>query len=171
MCADSLCFRLTTLCSGDGFKFETASATEEYEICGHPSARLSISLSDHKGEAPADIDVFLALRKLDKNGEEVWFAGSQGDPTPAAFGWIRASHRTLDPKPYPELAEETLPFPVLSHKRSDRKVVKNGEVYDLRCEFWPTDLVVEKGERLVFEVTAKDPEGCAWFTCDDPVDR
>ncbi|KAH8807392.1 Alpha/Beta hydrolase protein [Xylogone sp. PMI_703] len=156
--------------TGDGFKFETAPATKEYEICGHPSARLSISLSEHKGEAPADIDVFLALRKYDKTGNEVWFSGSQGDPTPVTFGWIRASHRTLDPKPYPEIAA-ALPFPVLSHKRSERKDVKNGEVYDLQCELWPTNLVVEVGERLVFEVTAKDPEGCSWFTCNDPVDR
>lgn len=164
-------FRLTRPFSGDGFKFETAPATDEYEICGHPSARLSISLSDHKDEAPADIDVYLALRKLDKHGKEVWFSGSQGDATPVVFGWIRASHRTLDPKPYPELPEGALPFPVLSHKRSDRKGVKNGEIYDLQCELWPTDLVVEKGERLVFEVTSSDPEGCSWFTANDPVDR
>lgn len=156
---------------GDGYRFESAPASEQYEICGHPSARLSVSLTDHKGHAPADIDVFVALRKLDQNGKEVWYSGTQGDPTPVVFGWIRASHRTIDPKPYVELAEGALPFPVLSHKRSDRKEVRNGEVYDLQFEIWPTNVVVEKGERLVFEVRPKDPEGVAWFGCDDPIDR
>ena len=64
-----------------------------------------------------------------------------------------------------------MPWPNLSHKRKDRTEIKNGEVYDLRCELWPTNLVVEKGECLVVEVTAKDPEGVSWFGCDDPVDR
>lgn len=157
--------------SGDGHRFVTAPAEEEYEICGHPSVRLAMSLSQHKGEVPADIDVYLALRKLDRDGKEVFYAGTQGMPTGVTFGWIRASHRTLDPKPYADLAEGALPFPVLSHKRSDRKDVQNGEIYDLQCEFWPTELVVDKGERLVLEVTAKDQEGCDWFTCNDPVDR
>ena len=157
--------------SGDGYRFVTDAATEEYEILGHPSVRLAMSLSEHKGEAPADIDVYLALRKLDKDDKEVLYAGTQGMPTGVTFGWIRASHRTLDPKPYPEFAEGELPFPVLSHKRSDRKEVRNDEKYDLQCEFWPTQLVVSKGERLVLEVSAKDQEGSDWFTCNDPVDR
>lgn len=157
--------------SGGEYKFTTAPATEEYEICGHLTAKLSISLSEHKGEATSDIDVFTALRKLDKDGNEVWFTASTGEPTPVCFGWIRASHRTLNPKPYPELKEGALPFPVLSHKRSDRKDVRNGEICDLEFELWPTNLIVEKGERLVFEVGAKDPEGSAWFTCNDPLDR
>lgn len=64
-----------------------------------------------------------------------------------------------------------LPFPVLSHKRSERKDVINDEIMDLQFELWPTSLVVEVGERLVFEVKPKDPEGVAWFGCFDPVDR
>ncbi|KIX01911.1 uncharacterized protein Z518_07850 [Rhinocladiella mackenziei CBS 650.93] len=157
--------------TGDGFKFATVPANEEYEICGHPSTRLSISLSGHQGKAEADIDVYVALRKLDKSGKEQWFASSIGTPTPVTFGWIRASHRTLNPKPYPELAEGALSFPVLSHKRGDKKDVKNGEIYQLDFELWPTDLVVEKGETLIFEVTAKDPEGVAWFGANEAADR
>ena len=87
------------------------------------------------------------------------FAGTQGMPTGVTFGWIHASHRTLDPKPYPELAEVALPFP------------RNGEIYDLQCEFWPTELVVSEGERLLLEVTAKDQKGSELFGCNDPVDR
>lgn len=130
-----------------------------------------MSLSGHDGKAAADIDVYVALRKLDKTGEEQWFASSIGTPTPVSFGWIRASHRTLDPKPYPELTEGALPFPVLSHKRGDKQEVANGQVYQLDFELWLTDLVVEKGEVLIFEVAPKDPEGVAWFGADEPADR
>ena len=159
------------ICSGDGHRFVTAAAEEEYEVCGHPYVRLAMSLSGHKGEASADIDVYLALRKLGSDGKEVKYAGTQGLPTGVTFGWIRASHRTLDPKPYPDLPEGALPFPVLSHKRSERKEVRNGEVYDLEAELWPTEVIVSPGERLVLEVTPKDQEGSDWFTCNDAVDR
>ena len=157
--------------SGNGFRFATKAAVEEYEICGHLSTRLSMSLSGHKGDAEADLDVYVALRKLDSNGEEQWFASSVGTPTPVCFGWIRASHRTLDPQPYRELAEGALPFPVLSHKRADKKPVKNEEVYVLDFELWPTNIIVEKGEILIFEVIGKDPEGVSWFGSDEAAER
>lgn len=57
---------------------------------------------------------------------------------------------------------------MLSHKRSDRKDVKEGEVYDLQFEFWPTQVVVDKGESLVLEVLPKDPADLAWFGADEP---
>jgi len=60
-----------------------------------------------------------------------------------------------------ELAEGVLPFPILSHKRGDRQQVKNDEIYQLNFGIWPTDLVVEKGDTLVLEITSKDPEGVA----------
>lgn len=67
----------------------------------------------------------------------------------------------VDHKPYMELAEGVLPFPVLSHKRGDRQHVKDDEIYQLDFEIWPTDIVVEKGETLIFEITPKNPEGVA----------
>lgn len=130
-----------------------------------------MSLTDHVGAAPADIDVFLALRKINVEGKEVLFSASSGSPTPVTFGWVRASHRTLTSRPYPEFKDGELPFPTLSHLRGDAKDVENGQIYDLECELWPTELVIEKGERLVFEVSPKDPEGTGFFACNDPTDR
>lgn len=92
-----------------------------------------------------------------------------GNPTPVVFGWLRASHRTIDPNPYPDSFH--LPVPVPSHKRSDRKEVRNGEIYDLQIELWPTNVVVERGERLVVEISPKDPVGADQFACYDPIDR
>ena len=130
-----------------------------------------MSLSDHAGEGPADIDVFLALRKVDSEDRELLFTSGNGTATAITYGWIRASHRTLTSKPYPELEDGALTFPTLSHLSKDRKPVENGTVYDLLTELWPTQLLVEKGERLVLEVSPQDPKGTGEFTHTNPVDR
>jgi hypothetical protein len=158
-----------SLRSGECIQFITAAAEEEYEVTGHGHVRLAVSLTDHEGEAEPDIDVYVALRKINVQGNESSYSSSLGTPTPVVFGWLRASHRTIDPNPYPDSFH--LPVPVPSHKRSDKKDVRNGEVYDLQIELWPTNVVVEKGERLVLEISPKDPAGADLFACHDPTDR
>ena len=162
---------LTGYGSGEGIKFATAPAKEAYELCGHGSVRLSMSLTEHAGEAPADIDVFLALRKFNAEDRELCFTSGTGTATAVTYGWIRASHRTLTGKPYPELEDGALPFPTLSHLSTDRKPVMNGTVYNLLTELWPTQLLIDNGERLVLEVSPQDPEGTGDFTHTNPVDR
>lgn len=155
--------------SGECIQFITPVAEEDYEVTGHGHVRLAVSLTDHKGKAEPDIDVYVALRKINAQGNESSYSSSLGTPTPVVFGWLRASHRTIDPNPYPDNFH--LPVPVPSHKRSDKKQVRNGEVYDLQIELWPTNVVVEKGERLVLEISPKDPAGVDLFACHDPTDR
>lgn len=158
-----------TVCSGEGIRFSTPVAEEEYEVTGHGHVRLAASLTDNEGEADADLDVHVALRKINAQGNESLYSSSIGTPTPVVFGWLRASHRTIDPNPYPDSFH--LPVPVPSHKKSDKKEVINGQVYDLQIELWPTNVVVEKGERLVLEISPKDPAGADPFACHDPIDR
>ena len=71
--------------------------THELEITGPVAAKLWLS-SD-----TTDADVFLVLRVFDPAGKEVTFIGSNDPRTPVGLGWLRASHRKLDPK-------ETLPY-------------------------------------------------------------
>lgn len=161
---------LTNLsCSGECIQFITPVAEEEYEVTGHGHVRLAVSLTDHEGETEPDLDVYVALRKFNAQGNESSYSSSLGNPTPVVFGWLRASHRTIDPNPYPDSFH--LPVPVPSHKRSDKKEVRNCEVYDLQIELWPTNVVVERGERLVLEISPKDPVGVDLFACYDPIDR
>ncbi|UKZ68127.1 uncharacterized protein TrAtP1_009163 [Trichoderma atroviride] len=155
--------------AGEGIQFITPVAEEEYEVTGHGHVRLAVSLTDHKGESEPDLDVYVALRKINAQGNESSYSSSLGSPTPVVFGWLRASHRTIDPNPYPDSFH--LPVPVPSHKRSDKKEVRNGEVYDLQIELWPTNVVVEKGEHLVLEISPKDPAGVDLFVCHDLIDR
>lgn len=127
-----------------------------------------MSISNAKGSNP-DIDVFAALRKINEKGEESEYSSSMGSPTPVSFGWIRATHRKLDPNPYPDIKD--LPFPVLSHRKKDKLDVQQGEIYTLKFELWPTEVVVQKGEKLVLEISPKDPAGTGFFVCNNPVDR
>ena len=45
-----------------------------------------------------DMDLFLTLRNFDADGNEVLETGQQGTPVPVAKGWLRVSHRELDPE-------------------------------------------------------------------------
>lgn len=145
---------LTILSSGDSLFFETSPADKEYEVCGHPSVKLNMSLTSHAESLPAEIDVYLALRKFDAQGKEVFYTSSLGGPQAVTVGWIRASHRTFSSRPYTEIESEPA-WPTLSHRRDDFKPVRPGKVYDLLTELWPTNVVVEKGEKIILEVPLK----------------
>ena len=45
-----------------------------------------------------DMDLFLTMRNFDADGNEVMETGQQGTPVPVAKGWLRVSHRELDPE-------------------------------------------------------------------------
>ena len=83
---------LTYETSSDGVTFSTEPLTEEMEITGPVAAKLFVS-SD-----TTDADLFLVLRVFDPHGKEVVFIGSNDPRVPVGLGWLRASHRKLDPK-------------------------------------------------------------------------
>ena len=138
--------------------FATAAFEREMEITGPIALRLWVSSSSD------DADLFAVLRKLDRDGHEVTFPGPMpgGSPIAVAYGWLRASHRKLDP------ARSTpwRPF----HTHDELQKLRPGEVVPVDVEIWPTSVVVEPGERLVLEVGAKD-DPRSFFQHDDPRDR
>lgn len=129
-----------------------------------------MSLTNHAEAQPAEIDVYLALRKFDAEGKEVFYTSSLGGPQAITVGWIRASHRALNRKPYPEIREE-FPWPTLSHRREDIQPVWPGHIYDLLTELWPTNVVVEKGEKIILEISPRDVAGSGPYTTEDPIYR
>ena len=60
----------------------------------------------------SDADLFLVFRVFDPAGKEVLFQGALDPHTPVAQGWLRASHRKLDPK-------LSTALPALSHARRE----------------------------------------------------
>ncbi len=73
-----------------------------------------------------DADVFLVVRVFDPEGNEVTFIGSNDPRTPIANGWLRASHRKLDP-------ERSLPYRPY-HTHDEAWPLKPGEPVELDVE-------------------------------------
>src|SRR5690606_24504046 len=105
------------------------------------SARLWIS------SETSDTDLFLVVHAFDADGTELLFRGA-GDPwSPAAQGWLRASHRALD--------ESSTPWqPVHPHDRAEPLVP--GEPTMVDVEIWPTCLALPAGSRIGLSVQGAD---------------
>lgn len=129
---------------GDGVTFSTPPLSEPCEITGPIAAKLFISSST------ADADLFLVVRVFDPDDNEVVFMGALDPCTPVAQGWLRASHRELDP-------ERSRPYqPYHPHRKADPLVP--GEIYELDVEILPTSIVVPAGYRVALTVRGKDYE-------------
>ena len=97
-----------------------------------------------------DADLFLVLRLFDPSGDEVTFMGSTDPNTPIANGWLRASHRSLDPG-------RTQPYrPYHPHDRVEPLIP--GEIYECDIEIVTSCIVVPAGWRLCLSIRGKDYE-------------
>src|SRR6516162_8219988 len=76
---------------GDGLTFLTPPLPAETEITGPAAAKLFVS------SATTDADIFLVLRVFDPGNKDAVFIGTNDPRTPVGLGWLRASHRKLDP--------------------------------------------------------------------------
>ena len=92
----------------------TEPLDREIEITGPSAAKLFVSSST------ADADLFVVLRVFDPDGEEVVFQGAIDPHTPIGQGWLRASHRKLDPA----LSEPYRPYH--SHDEKQPLVARRG---------------------------------------------
>ena len=149
-------------------QFATAPFEVETEITGHVTAHLHVSVSpEPAGPTPKDIDLFITLRHIGLDGKEIFYTGTAGDPVPLTKGWLRVSLRKVNeahPKHRPWL-------PYRDYTSRDVLPVIQGEVYAVDVEVWPTNVVVQKGGKIIFEVASGDTQGSGIFLHDDAVDR
>ncbi|EEY16504.1 X-Pro dipeptidyl-peptidase protein [Verticillium alfalfae VaMs.102] len=149
-------------------QFVTLPFEAETEVTGHVTAHLNVSVTpDPSGPTPSDIDLFVTLRHIGPNGQEIYYTGTAGDPVPLTKGWLRVSLRKINK----EHAKHREWLPHRDYTSKDVLPVIQGEVYTVDVEIWPTNVVVEKGGKLVFEVSSGDTQGSGIFTHDDPSDR
>jgi len=128
---------------GKGVLF-SMTLDRETEITGPIAAKLFIASSTK------DADFFLVVRVFDPRGKELTFMGSTDPNTPIANGWLRASHRRLDPK-------RSKPWqPYHLHDRAEP--LTPGDVYECDVEILPTSIVMPAGWRLALSVRGKDYE-------------
>jgi len=128
---------------GDGVDF-SVTMERETELTGPMAAKLFVSSST------ADADIFVVVRVFDPEDNEVVFQGALDPNTPIAQGWLRASHRRLDP----ERSRPDRPY----HSHDLVQALIPGEVYELDVEIWPSSIVVPAGFRVVLTVRGNDYE-------------
>ncbi len=129
---------------GDGRTFWTPPFEQEAEITGPLAATLFVASS------ATDADLFVVLRLFDPRGDEVTFPGAVEPRAPIAQGWLRASHRKLDPI----LSAPYRPY----HTHDEIQPLTPGAVYEVAVEIWPTSIVVPRGCRLALTVQGRDFE-------------
>ena len=130
--------------TGEGLTFRLPPMEKETEITGPMAAKIFLSSSTQ------DADLFLVVRVFDPQGKELTFMGSTDPNTPIANGWLRASHRALDPK------VSTFHRPYHPHDRAEP--LTPGEVYECDVEIVSSCIVVPKGWRVALSVRGKDYE-------------
>jgi predicted acyl esterase len=133
-----------------GVSFETAPLAQDLEVTGPVALILWVSSETE------DLDVFATLRNMDPDGQDVWEIGQQQQPVPVAKGWLRASHRKLDP----QLSLPYRPY----HSHDERQWLKRGEIVRLDIEIWPTCMVFRKGHRIRLDIQPRDGVGSAPYT-------
>jgi hypothetical protein len=138
--------------------FERATA-----LVGHMKLRLHVS-----AENADDMDLFVAIQKLDADGQVVPFVYyAQFEDGPVALGWLRVSHRELDPE------RSTEHQPVLLHRRELK--LQPGEVVPVDIEIWPSGTRFEAGEGLRVVIQGSDiydyPKPTVYARHEDLVNR
>lgn len=126
-----------------GLTFTTKPFSEETEFTGPIGVRLWV------GSSTADMDIFAALRLIDPQGRDVTFVGNSDPNVPLDLGYLRVSHRAVDP------AKSTPYQPFHPHAASEP--MTPGELYPVDVEFTePTSIVIPKGYRLALTIQGKD---------------
>jgi predicted acyl esterase len=127
---------------GDGLTFLAPPVEAETEITGPVAAKLFVS------SETTDADLFLVLRAFTPDMREIVYQGANDPHTPVGLGWLRASHRKLDP-------ERSLPYRPF-HTHDEIQPLTPGDIYELDIEIWPMSIVLPEGYRLGLSVRGRD---------------
>ncbi len=130
--------------AGEGITFTAPPLAQDTEATGPVAAKVFINSST------IDADIFCVLRVFDPGGREIDFQGALDPRTPIGQGWLRASHRRVDPR----YSTEWRPY----HSHDHIEPLAPGRVYELDVEIWPASLVVPAGHRIALTILGRDFE-------------
>ena len=118
--------------------------SRETELTGYMKLRLWV-----EARGAQDMDLFVAIQKLDRDGSEVPFVFyAMLETGPAALGWLRVSHREIDEK------RSSPEQPVHPHTRES--LLRPGERVVVEIEIWPSSTRFAPGQGLRVLVQGKD---------------
>ncbi len=116
------------------------------ELTGHMKLRLWV-----EAEGSADMDLFVAVRKLDANGGLVPFSFFYAlEDGPVALGYLRVSHRELDER----LSTPEQPW----HTHRREQPLTPGEIVAVDIEIWPSSTLFRAAEQLQVVVQGSDTQ-------------
>ena len=127
---------------GESLTLVSEPLREPIELTGPLAASLLVESST------ADADVFVTLRAFGPGDAEVDFQGALDPRTPLAQGWLRASHRKLDPA-------RSTPFRPY-HTHDELQKLEPGSTYRLEVELWPTCILLPAGARIAVTIGGTD---------------
>lgn len=122
--------------------FRIAPLEDEIELTGPMAAKFFVSSSTE------DMDLFVTVQAFAPDGTEVMFEGASEPNVPIAQGWLRASHRKLDPVK----SRPWQPY----HTHDELQPLVPGEVHEVEVEIWPGQIVLPKGYTLALRIEGKD---------------
>jgi uncharacterized protein len=130
--------------SMDGRVFFEHRFERDTELTGYMKLRLWVST-----DASDDLDIFLGVHKLGKNGREVFLADfNHIENGKVSVGWLRVSHRELDEK-------RTTPYqPWLKHERLLK--IKPNEIVPVDIEILPTSALFRAGESIRLSIQGSE---------------
>ncbi|KAI8724266.1 CocE/NonD family Hydrolase [Fusarium sp. LHS14.1] len=129
---------------GGEIAFDLPITQQSLEFAGHAKLRLWV-----EAKGADNMDLFITLRKLDRDGNQVFFPWlTVVDTGPIGFGFLRVSRRELDEK-------SSTPYqPVHTHQRD--LPLAPGEIVPVDIEIMPTSCHLRPGERLQVVVSSHD---------------
>ncbi|MDL2248104.1 CocE/NonD family hydrolase [Tyzzerella sp. OttesenSCG-928-J15] len=122
--------------------FFTDPLEKEVEITGPAAAKLFIS------STTKDADIFMVFRVLDPDGNDVTTIAASDPEGNLGTGWLRASHRKLDP----DKSKFYRPW----HTHYEKEWLTPGDIYELDVEIWPLCMTVPAGYRFGFTISGRD---------------
>ncbi|HEY0941922.1 MAG TPA: CocE/NonD family hydrolase [Steroidobacter sp.] len=142
-----------------GVSFVTDPMPEDMVLAGYMKAALWVSSSS------SDMDIYVCIRAIDENNVEVNYSGPPelpelNGPTtvipPFGKGWLKVSHRKLDPQRSNEYR------PKHTHLAADYAPLKGNEVVPVEVEIVPSTALIKKGHRIRVDIQPYDGAGVGW---------
>lgn len=117
---------------------------QDTELTGNMKLKLWV-----EADGARDMDLFVAIKKYDADGNEVTFYGKAGyAKTPVALGWLRVSQRELDP-------DRSTPLqPYLKHEQNLK--LSRGDIVPVEVEILPSSTLFRTGETLEVAIQGQD---------------
>ncbi|PYH72186.1 alpha/beta-hydrolase [Aspergillus vadensis CBS 113365] len=118
--------------------------TESFELLGSPYLELEVSTT------AKDMDIFIYLRAMNADGENIILHGNHGEPMDNfARGYFRLSHRD-------EVAKGFNEEKVISQPAVAKSEVVPGQFYSVLIPLYPAAFLFDQGQSLSIEIGSVD---------------